>query len=68
MKPFLTSAILFSSMSSEEEKRFREELYLCNKNMGMSLTEIYRMPVMDRVSYIRIHNKITKELNEQMKG
>ena len=55
-------------MSSEEEKKFREELYLCNKNMGMSLTEIYRMPVMDRISYIRIHNKITKEINEQMKS
>ena len=52
-------------MSSENERKFREELYMCVKNMGFSLNELYNMPVMDRLTYIRVHNKITKEMNSK---
>lgn len=55
-------------MSRETEKQFREELYLCVKNMGFSLNELYNMPVMDRMAYIRIHNKVTTKINNKLKN
>lgn len=65
--PFLLTEKLFSLMSNLYEKNLKEELYLCKKNMGYSMSELYNMPIMERKSYISIHNKITREYNEKLK-
>lgn len=55
-------------MSKEEELAFKEEMYLCKKNMGMSLDELYNMPKLERKAYISVHNKIAEEMKARMKG
>jgi len=58
---FLGSTILFSS-TSNFEKNLKTELWLCHKNMELSMEDLYNMTVADRKSYIVIHNKeIEKE-------
>lgn len=41
------------------------ELYSVHKNMEISLTEIYEMPVMYRRDLIKTHNKIMEEEKEK---
>lgn len=55
--PFLTSTILFSLIYDNYEKDLKKELFLCHKNIGLSMSEIYRMPIRDRKFYIMTHNK-----------
>lgn len=69
--PFLESAILFS-LTSNFDKNLKYELWLCHKNMELSMEDINNMTVADRKSYINIHNKqIEKEkerLNNMRRG
>lgn len=55
--PFLDSTILFSLIYKNYEKDLKKEIWLCHKHMGLSLTEIYNMPIQDRKFYILTHNK-----------
>lgn len=60
--PFLPSTILFSLIYENYEKDLKKEIFLCHKNMKMSIEEIYNMPIQDRKFFIRTHNKeIEKE-------
>lgn len=62
LKPFLPSMILFSLTYKNYEKDLKRELFLCHKNMKLSMTELYNMPIQDRKFYILTHNKeIEKE-------
>lgn len=55
--PFLDSMILFSLIYKNYEKDLKKEIWLCHKHMGLSLSEIYNMPIQDRKFYILTHNK-----------
>ena len=57
LAPFLDSMILFSLIYKNYEKDLKKEIWLCHKYMGLSLTEIYNMPIQDRKFYIVTHNK-----------
>lgn len=63
--PFLESAILFS-LTSNFDKNLKYELWLCHKNMEISMEDIYNMTVADRKSYINIHNKQVEKEKERL--
>ena len=65
LKPFLESMILFS-LTSNFEKNLKNELWLCHKNMDLTMEELYNMPVADRKNYIIIHNKQVEKEKERM--
>ena len=65
--PFLESRILFS-LTTEFEKALKKEIRLCHRNMKLPLTEIYNMTVMDRRTFISIHNKETEKEKKQMEN
>lgn len=67
LKHFLESTTLFSVMYDNYEKHLKEEIWCCHKNMGLSLNEIYNLPIQDRKMFIYLHNKEVEKLNEQMK-
>lgn len=62
---FLESMILFS-LTSNYEKNLKYELWLCHKNMNLSMEDLYNMPVADRKSYILIHNKQVEKERERL--
>ena len=66
LQPFLESTILFS-LHTNFERNIKKEFWLCHENMNLSMTEIYRMPVSDRKSYILIHNKEIEKQKEKFK-
>jgi hypothetical protein len=43
------------------ERDLKKELYLCHKNMGISMTELMNMPISDRKYYIKLHNRSVEE-------
>ena len=53
---FFVSTILFSQRT-DFEKNLKKELWLCHRNMNLSMDELYKMTVADRKSFIQIHNK-----------
>jgi hypothetical protein len=57
--------ILFS-LTSNFEKNLKNELWLCHKNMDLTMEELYNMPVADRKNYIIIHNKQVEKEKERM--
>ena len=57
LKPFFPSTILFSLMYKNYERDLKTEIWLCHKNMNLSFTEIYNMPIQDRKFYILMHNR-----------
>ena len=63
---FLDSTILFS-LTSNFEKALKNELWLCHKNMDLSMEEILNMSVADRKTYISIHNRLVEKEKEQLK-
>ena len=63
---FLGSTILFSS-TLKFEKQLKNELWLCHKNMDLSMDDIMKMTVADRKTYISIHNKMVEKEKEQLK-
>jgi len=49
-------------MYKNYERDLKTEIWLCHKNMNLSFTEIYNMPIQDRKFYILMHNReIEKE-------
>lgn len=63
---FLDSTILFSS-TSNFERALKKELWLCHKNMELSMDDILKMTVADRKSFISIHNKEVEKEKEMLK-
>lgn len=63
---FLDSMILFSS-TSNFERSLKKELWLCHKNMELSMDDILKMTVADRKSFISIHNKEVEKEKEMLK-
>jgi len=63
--PFLESAILFL-LTSNFDKNLKYELWLCHKNMNLSMEDLYNMTVADRKSYITIHNKEVEKEKERL--
>lgn len=63
--PFLESAILFL-LTSNFDKNLKYELWLCHKNMNLSMEDLYNMPVADRKNYILIHNKQVEKEKERL--
>lgn len=67
LTPFLESMILFS-LTSNFEKNLKQELWLCHKNMELSMEDLYKMTVADRKSYIVIHNKQVEKEKERLES
>ena len=65
--PFLESMILFS-LTSNFEKKLKRELWLCHKNMNLSMEDLYNMTVADRKTYIAIHNKQVEKEKERLEN
>lgn len=65
LTPFLESMILFS-LTSNFDKNLKHELWLCHKNMDLSMEDLYNMTVADRKSYITIHNKQVEKEKERL--
>lgn len=63
---FLDSTILFS-LTSNYDRNLKHELWLCHKNMDLAMSDILKMTVADRKSYIAIHNKIVEKEKESLK-
>ena len=63
LTPFLPTMILFSSLN---DPVYEKELYSCHKNMEISMTELLRMSVMERRSYIGVHNKLSEEEKKRL--
>lgn len=64
-RPFLESTIMFSS-TSKYEQNLKRELWLCHKNMELSMTEILQMPVSDRKAFIYLHNKDVSRMKDNL--
>lgn len=65
--PFLESMILFS-LTSNFDKNLKYELWLCHKNMNLSMEDLYNMTVADRKTYIAIHNKQVEKEKERLES
>ena len=65
--PFLESKILFS-LTSNFDKNLKYELWLCHKNMELSMEDLYNMTVADRKTYIAIHNKQVEKDKERLES
>lgn len=55
-------------MYDKYEENLSTELYTVHKNLKISFTELYDMPVMYRRDLIKTHNKVVAEESEQMKS
>lgn len=61
----MESAKLFSSISSDYEKALKESLWKIHRFMGLSMDEVYRMTVADRLLYTSVHNRLSQEESEK---
>lgn len=57
--------ILFS-LTTDFEKSLKTEIWLCHKNMGLSMEDIYNMTVADRHDFITIHNREVEKENKEL--
>lgn len=64
---FLDSMILFSLIYNNYERDLKKELYLCHKNMNLTMDELYNMTISDRKYFIRVHNKVIEKEMEKIK-
>ena len=65
--PFLPSTILFSLLYDKYEKDLKKELFMCHKNIKLSMEELYVMPRRARKFYILTHNKEVDKEKDIMK-
>ena len=65
--PFLNSEMMFSLIYKDYEKDLKKELWLCHKHMGLSMSEIEKMPTRDRKYFILEHNKQIEIEKQQFK-
>ena len=59
---------MFSLIYDNYEKDLKREIWLCHKNMNLSISEIENMPIRDRKYYIREHNKIVEQEKQKFKN
>ena len=52
---------MFSLIYDNYERDLKKELWLCHKNMDLSMSELERMTTRDRKYFIREHNKAVEE-------
>lgn len=64
---FLNSMTLFSLIYDNYERDLKREIWLCHKNMDLTISEIEKMPIQDRKYYISLHNKQVEKEKEQFK-
>ena len=57
---------MFSLIYNNYERDLKKELWLCHKNMGLSMTEIERMAIRDRKYFIREHNKQIEQEKQRL--
>ena len=61
---FFESTILFSS-TSDMDKDLKKELFLVHKHLKMSMSDILKMTVQDRKTFISLHNiEVEREKRE----
>lgn len=65
---FFDSKILFSLSFEHYERHLKHELLMCHKHIGFTMSELMKMSVHDRRSYIQIHNHMVKEENQRRQG
>ena len=58
---------MFSVIYDNYEKNLKQELWMCHKNMDLTMDEIYEMTIRDRKFYIQTHNKAVEREVEQMR-
>ena len=54
--------LFFSTLPSEYEKSFKEEIWGCFKYVGIPMDVLMNMPIADRRYYIMMHNKQTEKV------
>ena len=54
--------MFFSTLPSEYEKSFKEEIWGCFKYVGIPMDVLMNMPIADRRYYIMMHNKQTEKV------
>lgn len=59
---------MFSVIYDDYEKNLKQELWMCHKNMDLTMEEIYQMTIRDRKFFIHTHNKAVEKETEQMKS
>ena len=59
---------MFSVIYDNYEKNHKQEIWLSNKNMNLTMDEIYQMTIRDRKFYIQTHNKAIEKEVEQIKS
>ena len=59
---------MFSVIYDNYEKNLKQELWLCHKNMNLTMDEIYQMTIRDRKFYIQTHNKAIEREVQQIKS
>ncbi len=59
---------MFSVIYDNYEKNLKQELWMCHKNMDLTMDEIYQMTIRDRTFYIQTHNTAVEREVEQMKA
>ena len=59
---------MFSVIYDNYAKNLTQELWLCHKNMNLTMDEIYQMTIRDRKFYIQTHNKAIEKEVEQIKS
>lgn len=68
LKHFLNGKILFSLISSNQERDLKDELFGCFKHIGIPFQVLEKMPIRDRKFYIAKHNGIVEKENEKENG
>ena len=59
---------MFSVIYDNYEKNLKQELWMCHKNMNLTMDEIYQMTIRDRKFFIQTHNKAIEREVEQIKS
>lgn len=49
--------LFFSTLPTEYERTFKEEIWGCFKYIGIPMETLMNMPISDRKFYIMLHNK-----------
>ena len=59
------TSLFFSTLPSNYEKNFKEEIWGCFKYIGIPIETVMNMPVQNRKYFISRHNHDTDELNKK---
>lgn len=65
MIPFFESTILFS-LTSNYERQLKREIFMCHKNLKLTMDDILKMSVADRRTFIQLHNAEVERENREI--